>query len=60
MLVPPRDADRLAEAMERFICEPGMTKRMGERALQLARDRYDVNKVNQVILDTLQTSGGLA
>ena len=49
-LVPIKDAEALAAAMERFILEPGLGARMGSASLQLARDKYDVHKVNVAIL----------
>ena len=50
-LVPPRDAAALAKAMERFIRDPRLARRMGEESLRIAREQYDVHKVNRVILD---------
>ena len=49
-LVPIKDAEALAAAMERFIIEPGLGARMGSASLQLARDKYDVHKVNAAIM----------
>ncbi len=48
-LVPIKDAEALAAAMERFILEPDLATRMGSASLQLARDKYDVHKVNAAI-----------
>ena len=52
-LVAPRSVDALAQAMERFIVEPGLAERMGRRSRQLAEEKYDVRQVNAVILDAL-------
>ena len=52
-LVPVRDAHHLAAAMERFILEPGLAERMGMESLRIAREKYDVHKVNKVILDAM-------
>lgn len=49
-LVPVQDADALAKAMRRFIEEPTLQTIMGTRSRQMAEDKYDVNKVNAVIL----------
>jgi glycosyltransferase involved in cell wall biosynthesis len=49
-LVPAKDAEALAQAMRRFIDEPLLQQRMGARSRQLAEDKYDVHKVNTVML----------
>jgi glycosyltransferase involved in cell wall biosynthesis len=49
-LVPVRDDVALERAMERFILEPELAKRMGAESLRLAREKYDVHKVNAEIL----------
>lgn len=49
-LVPVKSVDALAEAMSRFITEPTLAARMGKRARKLAEDKYDVHKVNAVML----------
>jgi glycosyltransferase involved in cell wall biosynthesis len=49
-LVLVRSVDALAEAMARFIMDPTLAARMGQRGRQLAEDKYDVNKVNAVML----------
>lgn len=49
-LVPVRSVDALAEAMARFITDPTLAARMGQRGRQLAEDKYDVHKVNTVML----------
>lgn len=45
-LVEPRDAASLAEAMERFLVDPGLIPRMGAASRRIAQDKYDVDKVN--------------
>jgi glycosyltransferase involved in cell wall biosynthesis len=52
-LVPVKDARALAGAMERFILEPGLIAEMGARSLERAREKYDVHKVNAVILGAM-------
>lgn len=52
-LVPVKDAERLAEAMEKFILSPDLITEMGEESWRIAVDKYDVNKVNAVILSTM-------
>lgn len=49
-LVPVQSVDALAEAMAYFITDPTLAARMGHRGRQLAEDKYDVHKVNAVML----------
>lgn len=49
-LVPVKDADALAEAMQKFIDEPELIAKMGCAARQVAMDKFDVNAVNQMML----------
>jgi glycosyltransferase involved in cell wall biosynthesis len=52
-LVTPRDAGALESAMERFILNPSLIAPMGAASLDLARRKYDVNRVNEQILRAL-------
>ena len=45
-----KSADELAKAMIRFIEEPGLIAKMGARSREIAEDKYDVHKVNEVML----------
>lgn len=49
-LVPTRDVNALVAAMEQFILDRDLARRMGERSLQIAIEKYDVHKVNRVML----------
>jgi|TARA_R110000851_G_scaffold175556_1_gene321895 glycosyltransferase involved in cell wall biosynthesis len=49
-LVPVKSVDALVNAMLRFIEEPGMVATSGARARELVEERYDVRKVNEVML----------
>ena len=49
-LVPIKSVDGLVEAMQRFIDDPGLAARMGACGRQIAEEKYDVHKVNAVIL----------
>lgn len=49
-MVPVQSADALEQAMLRFVHDPGLAARMGQRARQMAEDKYDVHKVNAVML----------
>lgn len=52
-LVPPRTVEPLAAAMQRFIDEPELVPRMAQNSLALVREKYDVRKVNAVILEAM-------
>lgn len=49
-LVPVKSVDALADAMLRFIDDPGLAPRMGKRSREIAEDKYDVHKINAVML----------
>jgi len=49
-LVPVQSVDELVRAMVRFIQEPELVARMGERSRQIAEEKYDVHKVNEFML----------
>jgi glycosyltransferase involved in cell wall biosynthesis len=49
-LVPVRDVDALAAAMERFILQPDLIEKMGQASRKIAEKHFDVHKVNKVIL----------
>lgn len=49
-LVPPRDPQALAKAMERFLLDPELIAEMGAESRLLAEARFDVNAVNDHIL----------
>ncbi|BAW01137.1 galactosyltransferase [Thermus thermophilus] len=52
-LVPPRDPEALAEAMERFIQDPSLVERMGRESRKLAEERFDAHKINARLLSEL-------
>ncbi len=52
-LVPARDVTALVKAMERFVREPELIPQMGRRSRQIAEEKFDVRKVNQVLLETM-------
>ena len=49
-LIPVKDADALAQAMSRFIEQPELIAQMGERSRVIAKEKYDVHKVNAQML----------
>ncbi|MEO7680656.1 MAG: glycosyltransferase family 4 protein [Sphingomonas sp.] len=55
-LVPARNAEALAKAMERVIAHPEFMISAGSAGLALARQRFDVDKVNADICDFLDIS----
>ena len=46
-----RAVDELERAMRRFITDPELAPRMGERSREIAEERYDVHKVNSAMLE---------
>lgn len=52
-LVPVRDSNALVEAMGQLIETPGLKERMGDASRQLAERKYDVHKVNKIIMETM-------
>lgn len=49
-LVPTQSVDALVEAMLRFIDDPALAERLGTRSRKIAVDKYDVHKINAVML----------
>lgn len=52
-LVPVRDVDALVGTMEIFIRKPDLVAAMGTASRRIAVEKYDVEKVNTVILENL-------
>ncbi|QLL44321.1 glycosyltransferase family 4 protein [Sulfitobacter pontiacus] len=52
-LVPVRDPIALADAMKRFLTNPRLLHPMAEASLTIAREKYDVRKVNESILQQI-------
>lgn len=53
-LVPVQAVDALSEAMEKFIADPGLAARMGQRSREISVEKYDVRKVNEVMLKEME------
>jgi glycosyltransferase involved in cell wall biosynthesis len=53
ILVPPRDAHSLAQAMAKLIDNPLHLDEMGKHSRKLAESRFDVQLVNQKIIESL-------
>jgi len=52
-LVPPRDVNALAAAMEQFILQPDLILTMGQASRKLAQERFDVRKINRLMLEVM-------
>lgn len=52
-LVPVKSVDALVQAMECFIKDPSLAEQMGQRSRQIAEEKYDVHKVNNVMLQEM-------
>lgn len=52
-LVPTRDVNSLAAAMQMFIDNPSLIHEMGLASRRLAEAKYDVHKVNEAISNTM-------
>ncbi|PWL32312.1 glycosyltransferase family 4 protein [uncultured Roseivirga sp.] len=55
-LIPTRDAQSLANAMERFIKEPEQVLIMGQQSHEMAKEKFDVNKINERLFKFMQLS----
>ena len=53
MLVPPRDAIALAGAMQHFLENPGLADTMGRRSREIAERRFDVHRINDIMLQEM-------
>lgn len=52
-LVPVKSVSELSKAMRQFIVKPALIDQMGKRSREIAEERYDVHKVNRVMLDAM-------
>lgn len=49
-LIPVKDIEALANAMEQFVSNPQLIKRMGEKSLQYCSEKFEVGNVNKKML----------
>ena len=49
-LVPVKSVDELVLAMQKFIDDKNLSGKMGDKSRQIAVDKYDVHKVNAIML----------
>lgn len=52
-LVPPRDINALISSMEKFIKEPELIEIMGLKSREFAIQKFDVQKVNRIMLGAM-------
>lgn len=55
-LIPIKNPAALVKAMERFINDPKLAKKMGKESRKIAEYKYDVHKVNKVIMEAMGLS----
>lgn len=53
-LVPVKDVSAIVDAMEKIIAHPALTAEMAKAARRIAEEKYDVNKVNLRIRETME------
>ncbi len=53
-LVLPRNIGQLSAAMEKFILQPELIVKMGKESRRLVEEKYDVKKVNDAILKSME------
>jgi len=54
LLVPPRDAEGLARAMEYFVLRPEEIRRMGNASRAMAVAKFDVHEINEQMLRVME------
>ena len=52
-IVPVNNPVQLAGAMRKFVDDPELAIRMGANAHDLARERFDVHKINRLLLSCM-------
>jgi len=52
-LVPVKNPDKLAVAMEKFIVQPDLIAKMGQESRRIAEEKFEVRKVNATILTAM-------
>ena len=55
-VVPPKNVEKLAEAMLRFVTDPDLIRRMGKRSRQMAEQYFNIGRVNQMVIDRIRSS----
>lgn len=52
-LVPVENVEAVTQTMLRFVAQPSLISSMGQSSRRIAEERFDVNKVNSVILNAM-------
>lgn len=52
-LVPIKDSEALTTALERVVLQPALIPSMGDASLQLAKEKYDVQLVNRMLMEEM-------
>jgi glycosyltransferase involved in cell wall biosynthesis len=55
-LIPVKNVPALVNAMEQFIRHPELIEKMGKVSRQIAVEKYDVHKVNALIMKRMDLS----
>lgn len=53
-LVSPKNPIAIADAMEKFLLQPELAQKMGRESRKIAVEKYDVHKINKVIIDAMR------
>jgi glycosyltransferase involved in cell wall biosynthesis len=54
-LVPPRDAEQLAERLGDLIEDPGLREKMSESTRKIVENRFDWEQITDSYIDTYQS-----
>lgn len=52
-LVPPKDADSLTTAMQRYLVEPELITEHADQSYRIVEAKYEVSKVNRSVLEVM-------
>lgn len=52
-VVPPKDTAALVRAIRTFVDQPSLVASMGSESLRIAREKFDVRKVNKAMLQAM-------
>ena len=55
ILIPPRDQMALQGAMEAFLRDPDLARKMGKASRELAVERFEMSIVNRIYIETLES-----
>ena len=55
ILVKPKDIDTLTDAMLKLCQDPDMALKMGEKSRSIAEEKFDVNKINNIVIEQINS-----